>query len=63
MNTQEHIPAQALDAYCAGIPALGTTSTLVWLGFDVWHTLLGVVLAGVAGLAVSEFTLHWKDKA
>jgi amino acid permease len=60
MDTQ-HLPAQPIDAYCAGIPALGATFTLAWLGFGVWHLLLGVVLAGVSGLAISEFALHWKD--
>jgi hypothetical protein len=59
--SQEITPARPIDAYCAGIPALGTTLTLAYLGYGLPQLLLGVVLSSLAGLGVSEFLLHWRD--
>ena len=59
--SQEPVPAQPIDAYCAGIPALGTTLTMALMGYGLPQLLLGVVLSCLAGLAVSEAVLHWQD--
>lgn len=58
----EPIPGQSIDAYCAGIPAIGTTLALAYLGYGLPQLFLGVVLSSLAGLGVSEFILHWRDR-